>query len=373
MQTAKVTDISHKGLGVIEHSDGRKLFVEGALPGDEIQYEVTELKKRFGFAKIIKIITPSASRVTPECQYHGFKPGKCGGCAWMMIDYNYQLDLKQNMLSTQAERAGIEVKQLNPIQASPKVFGYRNRAQLKTDGEKLGFVSKSSKTLASIDECLVLNQKCNSLINQLNQSLPKSEWQPQGRFKWNYIEIDDELNFEDIKINKKTSFRQANSDQNQFMKSWLNEKVKGFSKPTPVLELFSGDGNFTECLTDFSNVSAYEYSKSSIENLKLKYPHVTAESVNLFDKKSIKKILSKHKDTELLILDPPREGFSELLSLVDGLEKLKTIIYVSCDPSTWSNDLKPLISNWSVSELQAVDQFPHTPHVEILSLIEKNN
>lgn len=373
MQKAKVTDISHKGLGVIEHSDGRKLFVEGAIPGDEVEYEVIELKKRFGFAKLIKLINPSPQRITSECKYQGFEPGQCGGCPWMIMSYPFQLEQKQKLIVTQVERSGLTVEHINAIKDSPKVFHYRNRAQLKTDGQRLGFVSKGSKELAAIDECLVVNEKCNELIEQLNQHLPNAEWKPQGRFKWNFIEIDDQLEFEDLQINKRTAFKQANSDQNQFMKSWLLEQLEKFSENTPVLELFCGSGNFTECLSLFSNVSAYEYSKEAIQNLKTKQPNVKAESMNLFDKKSVKKLISKHKDTELLILDPPREGYSELSNLVNGLDNLKAIIYISCDPSSWSNDLKAISSKWIITHLQPVDQFPHTPHVELLSLLEKNH
>lgn len=372
MYKAEVIDISHKGLGVVEHSDGRKLFVSGVMPGDFIEYEVLELKKRFGFAKLLEVITPSAQRVEAACEYHGFSPGQCGGCNWMFISPAEQLNLKQNLIQTQINRAGLIVEALQPIHPSNQNLGYRNRAQLKTDGKDLGFVSSESKTLAPIQHCLVLNEKCNETVKKLNSKLPNKNWAPAGKFKWNYFEIDDQLEFSDLQMNKKLNFRQANTEQNDYMKNWLRTKLHRLSKDSEVLELFCGNGNFTQCLTEFKTVSAYEYSRDSIEQIKLKLPSVNAYAIDLYQKKYWSKINTK--DVEILILDPPREGFFDLSEFINGCKNLKTIIYISCDPSTWAKDIKALDPNvWFIKEVQPVDQFPQTSHVELLSVISSKN
>ncbi|MCB9072559.1 MAG: hypothetical protein H6623_02980 [Bdellovibrionaceae bacterium] len=75
---------------------------------------------------------------------------------------------------------------------------------------------------------------------------------------------------------------------------------------------------------------------------------------------------------KFLFLDPPREGFRFLSHFVQQLPELETIMYVSCDPYTFVNNVRVLIDeSWSLLEVQPVDQFPHTPHVELLAVLEK--
>ena len=84
-------------------------------------------------------------------------------------------------------------------------------------------------------------------------------------------------------------------------------------------------------------------------------------------------MLKEVRSAEILFLDPPREGFELLEKYVENFPKLKKIIYVSCEPYAWAQDIRPLIQKqWQLLEVQPVDQFPQTPHVELLSVLERN-
>src|ERR1700730_3802875 len=80
--------IHGEGIG---HWHGFTLFVDGPLPGEVIQACVTETKKNYGRAKVIKTDNLSPSRVTPPCPLFG----KCGGCQVMHMSYDAQLQMKQ--------------------------------------------------------------------------------------------------------------------------------------------------------------------------------------------------------------------------------------------------------------------------------------
>ena len=132
---AKVRDLSHKGLGVVDHPEGCVFFVPGVWPGDVGEFEILIQKKRYGFAKLIALQTPSLDRVSAPCPYQGFEEGRCGGCAWMIGSYESQLKYKEHIIRHSLERAGIKTK-ISPILPSANIFHYRNRAQLKTNGKE---------------------------------------------------------------------------------------------------------------------------------------------------------------------------------------------------------------------------------------------
>ena len=75
---------------------------------------------------------------------------------------------------------------------------------------------------------------------------------------------------------------------------------------------------------------------------------------------------------DIIILDPPRAGMHE--NTLNEILKLnsKKIIYVSCNPSTQARDIKLLSEhNYMIKNIQPVDMFPHTPHIENIVLMEK--
>jgi 23S rRNA (uracil1939-C5)-methyltransferase len=83
--------------------------------------------------------------------------------------------------------------------------------------------------------------------------------------------------------------------------------------------------------------------------------------------------LSRHGQPDVIITDPPRAGMHE--DVVDAMLQLspKRIVYVSCNPATQARDLSRMISDYAVEKSQAVDMFPHTPHVEnVVQLIRRN-
>jgi len=74
---------------------------------------------------------------------------------------------------------------------------------------------------------------------------------------------------------------------------------------------------------------------------------------------------------EVLIVDPPRKGLDNMLCQNILLSSIKKIIYLSCNPVTLSRDLKILSQSYSIKALHFLDFFPHTPHIETLTILEK--
>lgn len=101
------------------------VFSEKTVPGDVVDLKVTHFKKKkFGEAKIDKIITPSPNRVEAKCQHFGL----CGGCKLQHIDYITQLHFKQKQVKDNLERLGkIAIPEITPIIGSSKIYEYRNK------------------------------------------------------------------------------------------------------------------------------------------------------------------------------------------------------------------------------------------------------
>lgn len=370
-----VEDLSSEGLGVVKHPDGMTFFVNGAWPGDAGELEIISKEKRYGFAKFKNQTEWSKDRIPSPCPHLGFEPGKCGGCPWMIASYDKQLFYKDKYLKMLFQKFRYEAN-LEPIHGSERVFGFRNRAQFKTNGKQIGYVSPKSRVLAPIEDCVILNEPVRNILKSVRARLPNKEWEPPGRYLWNFLEVDEDMTFEEIELNKRRPFKQANREANTYMREWVQEKIKNISKHDLVLELFCGSGNFTEVLSaHFDSIKACELPGSATAKLQaMNLPGVEVVEANIFAQINWPELFEKIKDTKILLLDPPREGFKDLEAFITKLPRLEKILYISCDPYSFAMNIKPLInSGWNIGDVQPVDQFPHTPHMELMAILERKS
>ena len=376
-----VTHLSQKGLGVVKNDQNNmSYFVYGTWPGDIGEFEVIDKplnNKKFAYAKLITLTHSSAQRQTPICPYVGLEENSCTGCPWMIADYTSQLEQKRNRFVYAMKRAGFDTTQLNigPIQSAPHLYGYRNRCQVKTDGEKLGFVSDNSYQIAPINDCIVLNERCRNLIKTTLQQLPNSAWQADSDHSWQFIDLDDDMQTDEIRINQKRPFKQGNTAQNERMQAWLREKLAHNPHLGKVVELFCGSGNFTEIIAESNctSILAYESEPGAIQALKARnLVKVTTQSVDLFKPSVWSNIKKNVFDAETLVLDPPRAGLKNHHGFFPSFTTLRTIYYISCNPETFARDAWFFNQNgWSIKDIQLVDLFPHTPHIEAMAEFRK--
>ena len=293
----------------------------------------------------------------------------------MFVDYAAQLEAKQRRVVNSFNKL-IDPALIKPIYPSSEEFGYRNRAQVKTDGKILGFVAAQSNSLVSVEECKVLNAGAAKVFKTLKKMLPNSAWQPRRKNTWTTLDFDDSVQLADIGINRRLPFRQANDQQNHAIKTWLTNKLDAFDKSCEVLELFCGSGNFTEVISmaGFDRVVALEGSELAIATLKQKnLPNVTAQVVDLFQEDTFASVISRHKNSHVLVLDPPRDGLKIRKNLFNKKNKLSKVLYISCDLATLVRDLSDFCQNgFDIVDVQPVDLFPQTPHIEVLVELHRN-
>jgi 23S rRNA (uracil1939-C5)-methyltransferase len=364
----EIEKLSFGGDGVGRH-DGLVYFVPFSAPGDRLKIRVTEKKKNFARAEIIEILTPGSSRVQPPCPVFG----RCGGCTWQHVSYAEQLRQKQAIVEDQLKRVLMHRTQILPIIPSPNEYRYRNRIQLKFDGQNLGFYARQSHDVINIQDCPITEEALAQQIQPLQvklmkdktRSIPKVELllTPAGKV---------ETVFEDSPF-EGVGFSQVNTAQNQNLTSTVMEWMKGRAAPV-VYDLYAGSGNFSFPFLNLfpkSTVIGVELNDKSVRlaqqqiktlNLSPNRMRFYLSDVELFLKRNIL------QPDSLVLLDPPRNGCSESVLRALGNQKLQRIYYISCNPSALARDLERLKDwgHWRPVRVQPFDMFPQTDHVETL-------
>ena len=162
--TVEITDIGVSGEG-IGHVDGYTLFIKDAVIGDVIEAKVMKAKKNYGYARLMKVITPSEYRVEPKCAF----ARRCGGCQIQEMSYDRQLVFKNQKIRGNLERIGGFTKDqidtvMQPVVGMEHPFGYRNKAQFPFGTDKEGnpitgfYAGRTHDIIANTDCALGVEQ-----------------------------------------------------------------------------------------------------------------------------------------------------------------------------------------------------------------------
>ncbi|HPB91595.1 MAG TPA: 23S rRNA (uracil(1939)-C(5))-methyltransferase RlmD [Rugosibacter sp.] len=170
MTIVTIESLDNEGRG-IAHVDGKVIFIEGALPGELVEFSSYRRKPSYEQATVTKVLRASSQRVTPACPHFGV----CGGCALQHLNIAAQTAAKQRVV----EDALWHIGRLKPEQIYPPIagsaWGYRHRARFsarwvaKKGGALIGFREKHSSFVAVMDSCAVLPPVVSALIPKLKQ------------------------------------------------------------------------------------------------------------------------------------------------------------------------------------------------------------
>jgi len=427
MPEARVESLDREGRGVAR-CEGKAVFIEGALPGETVEYAAYLRKPSYELATAVRVLRESSARTAPRCPHFGV----CGGCAMQHVDPATQVAAKQRVL----EDALWHVGRVRPEQILRAIHGlawrYRHRARLsvrhvaKKGGALVGFRERHSTFVADLHSCEVLPRHVSALIDPLReligrlsirQRLPQIEvavgealtvlvlrvldppdaadeaalrefaeahgvqlWlQPGGpetAHPFHPLDAPDlcyALPEFGVRIHfGPTDFTQVNHAVNAV----LVRRAVGLLDPRPgerVLDLFCGLGNFTLPLAARAGaVVGVEGSEALVKRARrnaaangLPAQFVVA---NLFDEHACAALPRCDK----LLLDPPREGAVAVIKALDG-DAPARIVYVSCDPATLARDAGILVhaKGYRLAAAGVVNMFPHTAHVESLAVFER--
>lgn len=110
----RVHALDYEGRGVAR-IDGKAVFIEGALPGEEVSCRITRSKKHFDEAETVAVLQASDQREAPRCPHFSV----CGGCVLQHARHEAQVAYKQRVLEEQLQRIG----KVMPEQILPPIYG----------------------------------------------------------------------------------------------------------------------------------------------------------------------------------------------------------------------------------------------------------
>lgn len=431
--TTEITALSHDGRGIGRDLQGKTVFIDGALPGEQVTCEITQKKRRFNVARAVSIDSPAADRVTPQCPHFLL----CGGCSNQHLSEQAQLTAKQSSLLEQLEHFG----QTRPENILPPItgpqWGYRTKARLgvryvhKKDKVLVGFREKHSNFIAELQECSILHPLIANLIQPLQsfirnldsyQDIPQLEvavggeqlaiivrhlqalsttdreawiafatehsfacylqpagpdsitklWPADNNQRLYYQLPAYDLNF----AFHPSDFTQVNTAINQKMIAQALHLLDLQATDT-VLDLFCGLGNFSLPMAQVAHkVTGIEGAQSMVKRA---YENAGANSINNVDfypadlTEDQSHIPWAKVKYHKVLLDPPRSGALAVLPWLAQIKPQK-ILYVSCNPATLARDCGELVNKYGykLSNIGIMDMFPHTQHVEAMALLELN-
>jgi 23S rRNA (uracil1939-C5)-methyltransferase len=378
--------LAYRGEAVAHH-EGLAIFVPLAAPNERLRVRVIERKKKYARAVVESILKPSPSRREPPCQYFG----SCGGCQLQHINYLAQLESKVGFVRDALERiGGVKWPHQIPIRHA-RELGYRSRAQIKVDhnNRHVGFNRASSTEVCDIETCSVLVPELDEALQTIRRKLGCSNSEHQSLIR-SQIEIaagDSGVTSEPATNGlpqgyiqreiRGTTYRFGAAtffQANPWLLEQLVEDALNNQSGDVALDLYAGVGLFSLQLAKrFNRVIAVEADQAAVEFARA---NVAANGfVNIeFHQSAVESWITELLRTsriraDLLVLDPPRGGASEVLS---GLIELapSRITYVSCDPTTLARDLRVLlVSGYEISGITALDLFPQTYHIETVAAL----
>ncbi len=362
--TVTIGDIAFGGEGVGRFGEF-VVFVPFVLVGEEVEVEVTEVKKRFGRARLLRVVKTSPQRVTPACRYFG----DCGGCQYQHIDYAAQLALKRKQIADLFERVGgFSGAVVAPVVPCPEPYGYRNRIMIRSQWDKtkqglnIGFIRADNRWVVDIEECKIAEPALNEQIQHVRTHPP-----PKGGIKvvlrvapagWEV---------------PKDSFFQNNF----FLLPQLVETVRAAVRDSGarfLVDAYCGVGFFAVELADVvESFAGVEYDTQAVKAARRNAAarqRTNGEFIEGTTEDWLPRLMARFTPgATAVVLDPPRKGCPT--SSLEALRQARPaqLIYVSCHPATLARDLNVLCAD-GVFELRRVtplDMFPQTQHVECVA------
>ena len=428
-EEADIVDLAHDGRGVAR-SQGKAVFVPGALPGERVRYRVLKRRRQYDEAALVEVLAASPDRVVPRCAHFGI----CGGCSLQHLAPAAQLAAKERQLLDNLERIGRVRPQrvLAPLKGPE--FAYRRRARLgvkyvhKKGRVLAGFREREKPYLADLRRCEILLERFATLpqdLAALVETLSLREQLPQvevaagdetAALVFRVMaapDADDVRKLEQFgarlgaQIYLQTGgletirplsgpaspltyaldggritiefgpadFIQINREVNIAMVAAAVELLQPAAGDR-VLDLFCGLGNFTLPLSRRAlSVTGVEGDAALVARARSNAARNGAANADfvvddLFEPARLGGWAAAPYD--LVLLDPPRAG---ALAIMERMAQWRPrrVVYISCHPGSLARDAGILVEaqGFQLTGAGVMDMFPHTTHVESVAVFER--
>ncbi len=413
-QRLTISHIGNQGDGLAQTEQGM-VDIPFTMQGEEVIAELTQYKEHM-HGKLIELLKPSPSRITPPCSAFG----QCGGCRMQHLNVTSYHEWKLSVVNHLLEKNGFAVSAEHLFMTPP---ASRRRATFvavkNNSGLHLGFHKRESHDVVSIDDCTVLRPKLTALIQPLREALTYtlhmgdvisihatilngiielvfsgksfSDSHMQHLIRWAakhgvarlFTKPDENAqnqlllsqttltaHYGDVDITlPPAAFMQASDEAEVAML----ECIKPFFETSKhIADLFSGTGLFALSLYDKSKTMlAVDIDGAAIDAL-----HTSTQNLRGF--KTIRRNLFREplkaielKTVNAICLDPPRAGAKEQIMEIPR-SKVGRVAYVSCNPATFMRDARILTDGgFKLTKVEVFDQFLWSHHIELIGFFNR--
>ena len=370
------------------------LFVPFTVDGDEAEVEITEVKKRYGRGRLLRIVSPSVHRVAPPCQYYA----RCGGCRMQHLAYMHQLEIKR----WQVEQTFRRIAKLTPppvssVIPSPRPYGYRGKAEFHLaegrGGLRLGLMALASNDLVEVEQCGICDDSLNRKLGEFRESLLRGEVPVEGDRQTIWSDepgeppvgvatgsgkVPDVTRI--VRGKRLTVPYRGFFQANIALIGALVDQVSGMcalSGGETVVDAYGGAGLFSLFLGERAGrLFGIEGDREAVRcaGINLRREGLTHAEFFSGDVADVldREFVHGQMKVDVIVLDPPRDGCGgEVIEKAAAIGP-ERIVYVSCNPATQARDIRDLSERgYALSRLQPLDMFPQTAHIEVVALLAR--
>jgi len=405
-----IEKLGERGEGMARAPHGL-VFVPYALPGEDILAEVDGERGRLG-----EILKASPERISPECRYFGL----CGGCAMQMLSPAPYAAWKRGLVVEALRQAKVDAD-VAPLLAAHgegrRRATFHARLSPRRDRMIVGFMQARAHALIEIEACPVLapsmtgalaaaqaladaliafEKPLDIVVTATNAGLDidlRGTGLLDEKTRQTLIAITQERdlarvsNHGIIVIERKPplltmgeaevvpppgTFLQATAAGEAALASFVTKALDGRKH---IADLFSGLGTFALRLAEKAEVQAYDFEEEALNALrKASNASQSVRAVAVERRDLFRRPLSAQelKPFDGLVFDPPRSGAEQQAATI-AQSQVPIVVAVSCNARSFARDAKILIDGgYKLEEVQPVDQFLYSPHVEIAARFQRD-
>jgi tRNA/tmRNA/rRNA uracil-C5-methylase (TrmA/RlmC/RlmD family) len=389
--------------------DGKVVFVRHSLPGERVRAQVTAMTSSYLRADAVEILSPSPDRVEAPCPHAG--PGRCGGCDFQHVEIGAQRRLKAFRIAEQLDRlAGLQVGvEVEPVPGDNEGLAYRTRVRVAVDGRgAVGFRRHRSHRMEYVHECPIASPSVSATgalevlwpgatelevvagsdpaetmvsVTPRRRSAPRLPDLGAGIG----VVVGGKVRRPPSSVRAVVGGRSYRVSQGVFWQvhagaaAALLSAVLDFAGPcmgASVVDLYAGAGLFSvplaEAVGPSGSVLAVERDRRACADAR--HNGATFPKLRVLEGEVTPSFVeSALGRPDIVVLDPAREGAGTAVmeALATSAPTVRTLVYVSCDPSSFGRDVRVLLDRgWRVTGLRAFDIFPMTEHVELVAGLE---
>ena len=369
--------------------DGQVVFVRLGIPGERVRAVITEIGQggRFVRAEVESVLDASPDRVEPSCRHA--VPGGCGGCDWQQVSLPRQRAIKAEIIREQLIRVGkcdpddalLCDLVVHPCGDDDTGFGYRTRMDFVADPRgRLGLRSARSHDVIALQGCPLATSSIND-SEALHQPWAAGSSVriasadsglavvPDGADTITVKQRVGEMSFDVLSTGFWQVHRNAPTAFTGLARDLLAPKPGEF-----LLDLYGGVGLFAGVLAPLlgagGRIAMVEGDRAAARLAKRNLRGI--EHVEIYPDRVDQWLrMTRITKVDLVVMDPPRSGAGK--AVIQGVLRMRPrrLLYVACDPASLARDIAIAREcDYRLTDLRAVDAFPHTAHVETFALLE---